>query len=68
MKDFAQCPNGQVNTNPRICPGSTTRNTDAGGHIYAFPSSGQTSQMQTLVEAMIFLATNNPRRTGRAHV
>ena len=61
MKDLAQCPNGQVNTNPRICPGSTTRNTDAGGHIYAFPSSGQTSQMQTLVEAMIFLATNNSR-------
>ena len=60
MKDLAQCPNGQVNMNPRICPGSTTRNTDAGGQVYAFPASGS-NQMQTLVEAMVFLATNNSR-------
>ena len=60
MKDLAQCPNGQVNMNPRICPGSTTRNTDAGGVVYAFPASGS-NQMSTLVEAMVFLATNNSR-------
>ena len=60
MKDLAQCPNGQVNMNPRICPGSTTRNTDAGGQVYAFPASGG-NQMATLVEAMVFLATNNSR-------
>ncbi len=60
MKDLAQCPNGQVNMNPRLCPGSTIRNTDAGGQVYAFPASGS-NQMQTLVEAMVFLATNNSR-------
>jgi uncharacterized membrane protein len=60
MKDLAQCPNGQVNMNPRLCPGTTTRNTNAGGQVYAFPASGG-NQMQTLVEAMVFLATNNSR-------
>jgi len=60
MKDLAQCPNGQVNMNPRTCQGSTTRNTDAGGQVYAFPASGS-NNMQTLVEAMVFLATNNSR-------
>jgi len=62
MLDLAQCPNGVVNSNARICPGSTTRNTDAGGHVYQFPASGSSSQqMQLLVEAMVFLATNNSR-------
>ncbi|MDP6324134.1 MAG: CARDB domain-containing protein [Candidatus Thalassarchaeaceae archaeon] len=60
MHDLSECPNGQVNTNPRICPGSTTRNTDAGGQVYAFPASGS-NNMATLVEAMVFLATNNSR-------
>ncbi|MDP6899792.1 MAG: CARDB domain-containing protein [Candidatus Thalassarchaeaceae archaeon] len=60
MKDLSQCPNGVVNMNPRTCPGTTTRNTDAGGQTFAFPASGS-NQMQTLVEAMVFLATNNSR-------
>ncbi|MEE2747970.1 MAG: CARDB domain-containing protein [Candidatus Thermoplasmatota archaeon] len=60
MHDLSECPNGQVNTNPRLCPGSTTRNTDAGGQVYAFPASGS-NNMATLVEAMVFLATNNSR-------
>ena len=60
MHDLSECPNGQVNTNTRICPGSTTRNTDAGGQVYAFPASGS-NNMDTLVEAMVFLATNNSR-------
>ena len=62
MLDLAQCPNGVVNSNSRICPGSTTRNTDAGGHVYQFPASGSSAQqMQLLVEAMVYLATNNSR-------
>ncbi|MEC7142169.1 MAG: hypothetical protein VXW30_01135 [Candidatus Thermoplasmatota archaeon] len=62
MSDLANCPNGVVNTNPRICPGSTIRNTDAGGEVYNFPASGGGSQqMQLLVEAMVYLATNNSR-------
>ncbi|MCH2359026.1 MAG: hypothetical protein MK235_05910, partial [Candidatus Poseidoniales archaeon] len=60
MKDLAQCPNGQISTGTRICPGSTIRNTDAGGHTYQFPASGG-NQMNILVEAMVYLATNNSR-------
>jgi len=60
MKDLAQCPNGQVSTGTRICPGSTIRNTDAGGQVYAFPATGS-NQMNILVEAMVYLATNNSR-------
>ena len=58
--DLAKCPNGQVSTGSRLCPGSTIRNTDAGGQAYAFPSGGG-NQMSLLVEAMIYLATNNSR-------
>ena len=62
MSDLANCPNGVVNTNQRICPGSTVRNTDAGGEVYNFPASGGGGQqMQLLVEAMVYLATNNSR-------
>ncbi len=58
--DLAKCPNGQTSTGPRICPGSTLRNTDAGGQAHAFPSGGANS-MNILVESMIYLATNNSR-------
>jgi len=58
--DMAKCPNGQTSTGPRICPGSTIRNTNAGGQAHAFPSGGSNS-MSLLVEAMIYLATNNSR-------
>jgi uncharacterized membrane protein len=58
--DMAKCPNGQTSTGPRICPGSTIRNTNAGGQAHAFPSGGSNS-MNLLVEAMIYLATNNSR-------
>ena len=58
--DMAKCPNGQTSTGPRICPGSTIRNTNAGGQAHAFPSGGSNS-MTLLVEAMIYLATNNSR-------
>ena len=62
MKDLAQCPNGQVSTNPRNCPGTSVRSTDAGGQTYEFPSgSGGASQMQLLVEAMVYISTNNSR-------
>ena len=36
MQDLAQCPNGFVSLTTRTCPGSTIRNTDAGGKTYSF--------------------------------
>ena len=62
MKDLAQCPNGVVSTATRNCPGSSVRSTDAGGQTYEFPSgTGGASQMQLLVEAMVYISTNNSR-------
>jgi len=62
MKDLAQCPNGVVSTATRNCPGNTIRSTDAGGQTYEFPSgTGGASQMQLLVEAMVYISTNNSR-------
>jgi len=62
MKDLAQCPNGVISTATRNCPGSTQRSTDAGGQAYEFPSgTGGASQMQLLVEAMVYISTNNSR-------
>ncbi|HIF45727.1 MAG TPA: hypothetical protein EYQ73_02885 [Candidatus Poseidoniales archaeon] len=62
MKDLAQCPNGVISTATRNCPGSTQRSTDAGGQAYEFPSgSSGVSQMQLLVEAMVYISTNNSR-------
>lgn len=58
--DLAQCPNGVVSTSTRNCPGSTVRNTDAGGQVYEFPS-GQSNNMNLLVEAMVYISTNNSR-------
>ena len=62
MKDLAQCPNGVISIATRNCPGSTLRSTDAGGQAYEFPSgTGGASQMQLLVEAMVYISTNNSR-------
>ena len=62
MRDLAQCPNGVVSTATRSCPGSSVRSTDAGGQTYEFPSgTGGASQMQLLVEAMVYISTNNSR-------
>ena len=62
MQDLAQCPNGFVSVGTRTCPGSTLRNTDAGGKMYSFPtSSGSASELQQMVEALVYLATNNSR-------
>ena len=62
MRDLAQCPNGVVSTSARNCPGSSVRSTDAGGQTYEFPSgTGGASQMQLLVEAMVYISTNNSR-------
>ncbi len=60
MEDLVQCPNGVVSTAPRNCPGGTVRSTNAGGQAYEFPS-GTNNQMQTLVEAMVYISTNNSR-------
>ena len=62
FKDLAQCPNGVQSTATRNCPGNTIRSTDAGGQVYEFPSgSGGASQMALLVEAMVYISTNNSR-------
>ena len=62
MRDLAQCPNGVVSTSTRNCPGNSVRSTDAGGQTYEFPSgTGGASQMQLLVEAMVYISTNNSR-------
>ena len=60
MEDLVQCPNGVVSTAPRNCPGGTVRTTNAGGQAYEFPS-GTNNQMQILVEAMVYISTNNSR-------
>jgi len=60
--DLAQCPNSVVSTSTRNCPGNTLRSSDAGGQAYEFPSgSGGTNAMATLVEAMVYISTNNSR-------
>ena len=59
--DLVQCPNGVVSTQTRNCPGNTLANTDAGGQAYEFPSGTGTNQMSLLVEAMVYISTNNSR-------
>ena len=59
--DLVQCPNGIVSTQSRNCPGNTLANTDAGGQAYEFPSGSGTNQMSLLVEAMVYISTNNSR-------
>ncbi|SUZ82348.1 uncharacterized protein METZ01_LOCUS35202 [marine metagenome] len=61
MQDLAQCPNG-AGLNTRTCPGSTTRLTNAGGQMYSFPTTSSSStELEIMVEAMVYLATNNSR-------
>ena len=59
MMDLAQCPNGFVNLNPRTCPGSTIRETDAGGQMYNFPTTASNSaELEIMVSALIELSTS----------
>ena len=61
MMDLAQCPNaqGQNMLVQRTCLGTTVRNTDAGGNVYQFPTSGSGSaQAELLVQSIINLASN----------
>ena len=61
MMDLAQCPSGS-GLNSRSCNGATTRLTNAGGQMYSFPTSGSSStELEIMVEAMVYLATNNSR-------
>ena len=61
MQDLAQCPNGFVSLTTRTCPGNNW-NTDAGGKTYSFPtSSSSATELQQMVEALVYLATNNSR-------
>ncbi|MDG1556593.1 MAG: hypothetical protein P8Q98_02215, partial [Candidatus Poseidoniaceae archaeon] len=60
--DLVQCPNNVVSTQTRNCPGNTLRSSDAGGQAYEFPSgSGGANAMALLVEAMVYISTNNSR-------
>ena len=64
--DLVKCPNGVVSTQTRNCPGSdpsnNPRTVNAGGQAYEFPSGGSgTGAMALLVEAMVYVATNNSR-------
>jgi len=62
MMDLAQCPNGFVSMNTRSCPGSNLRLTDAEGQMYSFPTTASNSaELQLMVEAMVYLSTNNSR-------
>jgi len=61
MMDLAQCPSGS-GLNTRTCNGATTRLTNAGGQMYSFPTSSSSStELEIMVEAMVYLATNNSR-------
>ena len=61
MLDMAQCPVGS-GLNTRSCNGATTRTTNAEGQMYQFPTtSGSSSELEIMVEAMVYLATNNSR-------
>ncbi len=63
--DLVKCPNGVVSTQNRNCPGSdpsSPSTVNAGGQAYEFPSGGGGSNaMALLVEAMVYVATNNSR-------
>ena len=66
LLDLVKCPNGVVSTQTRNCPGSdpsnNPRTVNAGGQAYEFPSGGAgTGAMALLVEAMVYVATNNSR-------
>lgn len=62
FRDLSQCSDGVQGTHTRSCPGTSLSNSDAGGQVYEFPSSGsQTAQMALLVEAMVYISTNNSR-------
>ena len=60
--DLVQCPNSVVSTSTRNCPGNTLRSSDSGGQAYEFPSgTGGSNAMALLVEAMVYISTNNSR-------
>ena len=63
MKDLAQCPNGIVSSSSsRNCPGTSVRLTNAGGQMYSFPTGASSAaELQLMVEALVYLATNNSR-------
>jgi len=62
MMDLAQCPNGFVSLNTRTCPGTNLRLTNAEGQMYSFPTStSNAAELQLMVEAMVYLSTNNSR-------
>ena len=62
MMDLAQCPNGFQSLSTRTCPGTTLRLTNAEGMMYTFPTSASNSaEMQLMVEALVYLSTNNSR-------
>ena len=62
MMDLAQCPNGFTSLNSRTCSGATLALTNAEGMMYSFPTgSSNQAEMQLMVEALVYLSTNNSR-------
>ena len=60
MQDLAQCPNG-LSHSTRTCPGSQF-GTQMQVERLRFPtSSGSATELQQMVEALVYLATNNSR-------
>jgi len=62
MMDLAQCPNGFTSLNTRTCSGATLALSNAEGMMYSFPTgSSNQAEMQLMVEALVYLSTNNSR-------
>ena len=62
FQDLSFCPDSDTSdTSIGACPGTSVRTTDAGGAVYDFPASNSGNQMQLLIDALVFVATNNSR-------
>ena len=62
FQDLSFCPDSDTSdTSIGACPGTSVRTTDAGGAVYDFPASNTGNQMQLLIDALVFVATNNSR-------
>tara|TARA_B100001115_G_C15848584_1_gene429512 strand:- start:13304 stop:18346 length:5043 start_codon:yes stop_codon:yes gene_type:complete len=62
FQDLSYCPDSDTSdTSIGACPGTSVRTTDAGGAVYDFPASNTGNQMQLLIDALVFVATNNSR-------
>ena len=62
FQDLAYCPDtDNSDTSIGACPGTSVRTIDAGGAAYDFPASSSSNQMSMLIDALVYMATNNSR-------